>query len=67
VHHRNVRRRNEPSLHERMVLALSRAARAQDESRVLIAECRHTNAALRDTLDTVHRGRSARAAARPDR
>jgi hypothetical protein len=62
-----VGRPTETSLHERLVVALGRAARAQHDSRVLITECHNANAALRETVATVHRQRRARAAAHADR
>jgi hypothetical protein len=55
------------SLHQQIAGALSRAARAQEDSRVLIAECRRASVALRETVETLHHGRETRAAARPDR
>jgi hypothetical protein len=56
-----------PSLHQRIAGALSRAERAQEDSRALIAECRRASVALRETVETLHHGRDTRAAARPER
>lgn len=51
------------SLHQQIAGALQRAARAQEDSRALVAECRRASVVLRDTIDATHRSRDARAGA----
>jgi len=47
-------------LHERIQRALERAARAQEDSQELIAQCERTHDAVHTTLDEVHRGQRRR-------
>jgi hypothetical protein len=61
------RNRSEASLHQRIAGALSRAAHVKEDSSELVAECHRASAALRETLDEVHRGREARSPGRSDR
>jgi hypothetical protein len=49
-----------PTLHQRIERALTRAARAQEDSRALIEELRRTSSALGETIAAAKRRKPAR-------